>query len=128
MGTVTAWVLRVGAVLLLVSAVAGCADDSDDGATPSPPSSSSSPAEATGAALDPAALDGASYTSTSVEGHELVPGSAIDLTFEGDTMSVWAGCNTLFGGYGVDGSTLAWSSEPAATMMMCEPELAEQDQ
>lgn len=129
MGSVAVRVVGVGAALLLAGTLAACADDPDDDATPSSPtSSSSSTAEATGAALDPAALDGTSYTSTSVEGHELVPDTAIDLAFEGDTMSVWAGCNTLFGAYEVDGGTLAWSAEPAATMMMCEPELTEQDQ
>ena len=115
---------RLGVVLLLAGALGGCGDESDGGAAPSP---STSP-EPAGATLDPAALDGTSYTSTSVEGRELVSGSAIELTFEDDTMSAWAGCNNMFGSFEVTGTDLAWSTEPAATMMMCDPELAEQDQ
>ena len=42
-------------------------------------------------------LDGTTYESTSVEGHDLVPGEPVRLVFEDDTMSVSAGCNTLFG-------------------------------
>lgn len=113
-------VVRGGAALLLAGVLVACAD-SDGG---DPPSTSSPPATTT---VDAAALDGTTYASTSVEGAELVEGTAIEVTFEDDTMSVWAGCNTLFGPFEVDGTTIAWASEPAATMMMCEPDLDEQD-
>ncbi|MFC7361498.1 META domain-containing protein [Nocardioides astragali] len=114
---------RLGAALLVAGMLVACADDSDGDSTSSPPSPE--PASAT---LDPAALDGMSYASTSVEGRELAPGSAIEMTFEDGTMSVWAGCNSLFGSLEVDGATLAWAEEPAATRMMCDPELGEQDE
>lgn len=128
-------VSRIGAALLLAAALAGCGGDSggeedaDAGssASPSTGSATTSP-EVTGASLDQAMLDGTSYASTSVEGRELVPGSTIDMSFDGDSMSVWAGCNNLFGAFEVDDTTLAWSTEPAATMMACEPALADQDQ
>jgi len=113
----------VAAALLVVTLTAACADDSGSSSSPSP-----SPADATSAtAVDAAALDGRSYASTSVEGAELVEGTTIDVGFEGETMSVNAGCNTLFGPFEVDGTTIAWTSEPAATMMMCDPDLLEQD-
>jgi heat shock protein HslJ len=120
-------VVRRGAALLLALALVGCGDgdgdgDADSGAS-DPPTSS-----ATAASVDAAALDGASYASTSVEGRELVEGTTVEVTFEGETMSVWAGCNTMFGPFEVDGTTLSWTSEPAATMMMCDPDLMEQDQ
>jgi heat shock protein HslJ len=115
--------VRLGTALLLVGALGACGDDAEDDPTASSPSPS--PASAT---LDAAALEGTSYSSTSVEGRELVAGSTIDLTFQDGNMSVWAGCNTLFGPFEVDGTTLAWSSPPAATMMACDPPLAEQDQ
>ena len=83
---------RLGVGLLLAGALAGCGGESDGDS--SAPSTSPEPA---GATLDPAALDGTTYTSTSVEGRELVSGSAIELAFEDDTMSVWAGCNSMFG-------------------------------
>jgi heat shock protein HslJ len=113
-------VVRGGAVLLLVCALGACAD-SDDGDSPS---TSSTPAATT---IDAATLDGATYASTSVEGAELVEGTTVQVGFEDDTMSVWAGCNTLFGPFEVDGTTIAWATEPAATMMMCESDLVEQD-
>ncbi len=114
---------RLGAGLLLAGALVACGSESDGGSS----APETSP-ESAGATLDPASLDGTTYTSTSVEGRELVSGSTIELSFEDDTMSVWAGCNSMFGAFEVTGTDLAWSTEPAATMMMCEPELIEQDQ
>ncbi|HYH71630.1 MAG TPA: META domain-containing protein [Nocardioides sp.] len=123
------WLVRLGAGLLVAGMLGGCGGDSGtDSDEESGGGSSTSPSSTEPAALDPAALDGTSYTSTSVEGRELAPGSTIEMSFEGDSMSVWAGCNTLFAPYEVAGTTLAWSAEPAATMMMCDPPLAEQDE
>jgi heat shock protein HslJ len=110
------------AVLLVVALTAACGDSSDSSSSPSPASTDASPST-----LDAAALDGRSYASTSVEGAELAEGTTVEVGFEGDTMSVWAGCNTAFGPFEVDGTTIAWTSEPAATMMMCDPGLVEQD-
>lgn len=122
---------RLGAALCLTALLAACGGDSgqdpDTGASPSSGSTTTS-AEATAPVLDRAALDGTSYASTSVEGRELVPGSTIEMRFDDDSMSVWAGCNNLFGAYEVDDTTLAWSGEPASTMMGCEAALADQDQ
>ncbi len=55
-------------------------------------------------------------------------GTSVEVGFEGGTMSVWAGCNTVFGPFEVDGTTLAWSAEPATTLMACDPEREAQDQ
>ncbi|MGF9762261.1 META domain-containing protein [Microvirga sp. 0TCS3.31] len=107
--------------LLVLTLTTACADGSDSSSSPSPTTDDSS------ATLDAAALAGRSYASTSVEGAELVEGTTIEVGFEDDTMSVNAGCNTMFGPFEVDGTTIAWASEPAATMMMCEPDLIEQD-
>lgn len=109
------------AALLVLTLTAACADGSDPTSSPSPTTDDSS------TSLDAAALDGRSYVSTSVEGAELVEGTTVEVGFEDDTMSVSAGCNTLFGPFELDGTTIAWGSEPAATMMMCEPDLVEQD-
>lgn len=120
--------VRGSTALLLLGALAACTgDDGGSADTPSAGSSSSSLA-ADPATLDAAALDGATYASTAVEGRALAPGTSVDIGFEDGSMSVWAGCNTLFGPYAVDGSTLAWTAEPAATMMACDPALTEQDQ
>ena len=110
------------AALLVVTLTAACADSSDSSSSPSP-----STTDASTSTLDPAALDGRSYASTSVEGAELAEGTTIEVGFEDGTMSVNAGCNTTFGPFEVDGTTIAWTSEPAATMMMCDPDFLEQD-
>ena len=118
------WVARGGTALLLAGVLGACADsegDPDGGAA-----DSSSPSSAT-TTVDAAALDGRSYASTSVEGAELAEGTTIEVGFEDETMSVWAGCNTAFGPFEVEGTTIAWTSDPAATMMMCDPDLLEQD-
>ena len=107
--------------LLVLTLTAACADSSDSTSSPSPTTDDSS------STLDAAAFAGRSYASTSVEGAELVEGTTIDVGFEGETMSVNAGCNTTFGPFEVDGTTIAWTSEPGATMMMCDPDLLEQD-
>ena len=113
------------AALLLVALFAGCgsSDDGDEGGdtTTTSPTPTSTPVTAV------ADLDGTTYESTSVEGHELVPGAPVRVSFEDDTMSVSAGCNTMFGAYDVTDGTLAWSGEPASSLVGCEPELADQD-
>ena len=116
-------VLSTLLLLLLSGLLAACSDGSGD-ATSEPTSSG----EASGTAVDSAALEGTTYISTGVEGHELVPGSEIQLGFEEDAMSVSAGCNTMFGSYELTDTTLAWAGEPASTMIACEPDLADQDQ
>lgn len=109
-------------LLLLGGLLAACADDS--GNTTSEPTSSG---ETSDTPVDSAALEGTTYVSTGVEGHELVPGTEIRLGFEDDGMSVSAGCNTMFGSYELTDTTLAWAGEPASTMIACEPDLADQD-
>ena len=109
-------------LLLLAGMLTACSDDSGGG-TAEPTSTG----EASATPVDLASLDGTAYVSTRVEGRELVPGSEIQLLFEDDVMSVSAGCNTMFGAYEMTGTTLAWVSEPASSMMACEPELADQD-
>lgn len=118
-------VVRGGVALLLAGTLAACADS--DGGADSDGSDTSPTTAGTATPVDAAALDGTTYASTSVEGAELVEGTTVQVGFEDDTMSVWAGCNTLFGPFEVDGTTITWTSEPAATMMMCEPDLVEQD-
>ncbi len=112
----------LGTLLLLLAGLTACSDDSGDG-TAEPTSTG----QASATPVDSGSLDGTAYVSTRVEGRELVPGSEIQLLFEDDVMSVSAGCNTMFGAYEMTGSTLAWVTEPASTMVGCDPELAEQD-
>ena len=61
-------------------------------------------------------------------GYDLVADTTIRLTFEDGNLSVNAGCNTMFAPYELTADSLAWTEEPAATMMGCPDDLAAQDQ
>ena len=61
-------------------------------------------------------------------GYDLVADTTIRLTFEDGNLSVNAGCNTMFAPYELTEDSLAWTGEPAATMMGCPDDLAAQDQ
>lgn len=88
--------------------------------------SSSSTAAASGAPKR-ADLDGSTFQSTSVEGHDLVPDSTVRLTFEKQNLSANAGCNTMSGPYDVTGGRIAWTGEAMTTLMACPDDLTQQD-
>lgn len=129
------------ALLLLASLAAGCGEDESEtttgGPTPSPGGTASprGTGGTTGAdsgtgtvPADAASLEGRTFVSTSVTGHDLVPGTTIRLDVDGGRLAVAAGCNTMSGEFAVEDGTLRWTSMPAATMMGCEPELMAQDE
>jgi heat shock protein HslJ len=115
--------------VLALGVLVACSDDSGGGSggesgeetSAESPSPSATPVEA-------ASLNATTYTSTSVEGHDLVEGTTIELGFSDGSMSVSAGCNTMFGPFGVTDGTLAWTAEPVTTLIGCPDELAAQDQ
>ncbi|MGW6128866.1 META domain-containing protein [Cellulomonas sp. NPDC055163] len=72
-------------------------------------------------------LVGRSFESTDVEGHTLVEGTVITLIVSSGTVSVNAGCNTLFGGATWDDGVLR-VPQLASTMMACDGALMDQDQ
>lgn len=72
-------------------------------------------------------LDGLTFVTTSVTGHELVPDSEVVMTFEGEQLSVQAGCNTMFGRYTLEQDTLQVPMM-AQTQMACDEDLMAQDQ
>ena len=130
--------LVAGLALVSSLGLAACGDDSGDdvssgdGSTTTPTTAAASSATtavsgATGAAPTVADLDGRTFLSTSVEGHELAADSVLSLSFEGEQLAANAGCNTITGGYGIEDGTLAWDDTPAATMMACEDDLMAQD-
>ncbi len=47
-------------------------------------------------------LDGREFVSTQVDGHDLVADSTIRISFEDGSLSINAGCNTMFGAYTVE--------------------------
>jgi len=73
-------------------------------------------------------LDGTTWTSTSVTGHDLAEDSTIQLTFDSGQLTVNAGCNTMGAAYEVDDGTLKWTGPAAGTLMGCSEELMAQDQ
>ena len=120
----TRWSATVAVMVALVFlGVAGCGSDDSSEAT------DDSSTSASGSAVTADDLEGTTYVSTSVTGHDLVEGSTINLSFEGPRMQLSAGCNIMSAAYDVttDG-TLAWTGEPAATMMACPDDLMAQDQ
>ncbi|MBA2952218.1 META domain-containing protein [Nocardioides sp. MAH-18] len=72
-------------------------------------------------------LNGSTFTSTEVDGHDLVEGSKITLTFDDDKLSAEAGCNTMSAPYVIEDDLMSWDGEVAATMMACSDELTAQD-
>lgn len=88
-------------------AVSGCGDDDGDAPTL-------------------AELAGRTFESTDVEGHEMVAGTNVTMTFDEDGVAVMAGCNTLRGGAAITEGALQ-IGVMAQTMMACTDDLAAQD-
>ena len=80
-----------------------------------------------GTAAGGADLEGRTFVSTGVAGHELVPGSEVQVIFQSDRISVQAGCNTLNGGATWEGDVLVVAQPMARTMMACDDDLSRQD-
>jgi heat shock protein HslJ len=116
--------LRASLFVVVAVFAVGCSSNDSGGSSQEPTTTSAAPS---GTPVDAELLDGNRFTSTSVDGHDLAEGTVIELDFEDGSMSVRGGCNTMFGAYKVTDGTLAWSGEPAATLIGCEPELSDQD-
>ncbi|MEZ5183498.1 MAG: META domain-containing protein [Acidimicrobiales bacterium] len=122
-------VLGIGAVLVLAACGSGSSDGAGgDGASGSGGGSSATePAADGGAAPSADDLAGRTFTSTSVEGYDLVADSAIRLSFDEGRLGVNAGCNQSTGAFTLDDGTLAWDGPAAATQMACPDDLMAQD-
>jgi heat shock protein HslJ len=122
----TRWSAAIAAMMALMAlmalGLAGCGSDDSSEAT------DDSSASASGSAVTVDELEGTTYVSTGVTGYDLAEGSTINLSFEGPRMQVSAGCNIMSAAYDVTDGTLAWTGEPAATMMACSDDLMAQDQ
>lgn len=110
---------RALATLAAAALLAACGSDEGSGAA--------GPSGREALRGDMALLEAATFVSTSVEGHELVPGTELRLSFDEDTLAVTGGCNTAFGAFTVEEGTLSWESGPATTMMACSDDEAAQD-
>lgn len=126
----TALVALVALVVVVSAAACGTSDPGVSSGTSgsAPGAAGSTPGSAPGTASPGVlSLDGTTYVSTSVTGHDLVAGSSITMAFADGAVSVNAGCNTLRGSYTLDGTTLTVGADMAATMMACEDALMAQD-
>jgi heat shock protein HslJ len=107
-------------VLVLVLALAGCGDTRGGGADQAGTDGGGDGGTGT------AALDGRTFRSTQVRGHELVPGTRVQLAFDDGQVTASAGCNLLSGSAALSDGTLQVSGL-GGTEMGCDPALMAQD-
>lgn len=116
--------LRPAIVCLAVAALAACGGNSTSAPPASPYTSTPSPSPGVITADD---LAGRAYTSTSVDGKTLVPGTAVEVSFGQRTLAVSAGCNTFTSPYGLADGVLRWTGTPVGTAHGCSTALTHQD-
>ena len=80
-----------------------------------------------GRGADAPDLEGRSFLSTEVFGHDMAPDTQVHVTFQDDRIAVRAGCNTIMGAATWDGGVLAVAEPMARTMMACTDDLMRQD-
>ena len=103
------------APLIVAVALAACG-----GPTAAPSTSPDSSAD------PPAGLEGRTFLSTASSGHVLVAGSQVRITFQGGSVSISAGCNSMSGAYQVVDGRLQ-TDQMAMTEMACAEPLMAQD-
>jgi heat shock protein HslJ len=108
--------LRTSICLIAALAVVGCAGSGANPVASSP--SASSPASA--------GLDGRTFLSAKVQGHDLVTGSTVRLTFKVGRVGINAGCNQMSGTYDLVDDHLR-TGQMMTTEMGCDPPLMAQD-
>lgn len=114
--------VRFAGAVVLAGTLVACGSDDDGGA-----SGTDDTGTPVATSLSASDLDGSTYESTSVEGHELVEGTTVQIEFEDGSMAVSAGCNTQFGPYDVTDGVLMWTGPAASSMMACDDDLTAQD-
>lgn len=70
-----------------------------------------------------AALNGSTFTATGVEGFELDEQVPLTISFDQDTLSIDAGCNSVSGGYQIEDCAIR--AGLISTLMGCPPPLDE---
>jgi heat shock protein HslJ len=106
---------RLGAALVLL-ALAACAPEEISGVGP-------------GDGDGPPALEGRTFLSRSVKGHELVAATRIQLSFNDGNLGATAGCNSLGSPYSLDGDVLVTEGQGMTqTEIGCDPPRHAQDE
>jgi heat shock protein HslJ len=108
---------RTALALLALAGLTLAACGSDD---------SGAASDSNGSAPTTEDLDGRTFVSTEVTGHDLVEGSEINMIFLAESMSVNAGCNGMNGGFQIDENVLT-AGPFTSTMMACDEALMDQD-
>ncbi|HWJ98126.1 MAG TPA: META domain-containing protein, partial [Acidimicrobiales bacterium] len=116
----------VAAALLLGACGSSDAKGGDATTTTKARATTTDPKATTTTSGDVDDLHGA-FVSSEVTGYDLAPDSELTFTFDGGTLSVNAGCNTMSSGFSIDDRVLAWTGAPAATMMACDEAHTAQD-
>ena len=75
----------------------------------------------------PVSIAGRTFLSTGVQGHGLVAGTRVRLSFVAGQVGINAGCNSMSGAYQIVDGRLV-TGNMAITEMGCEPPLMAQDQ
>lgn len=123
--------LRLAPFIMCAAAVVltACGGQVDPGGSTEPAGSSTASADDKADSSPHAsdAVDGRTFLSTSVTGHQLVDGTQVRLSFRDGSLNANAGCNSMFGAYAVEQDTLR-VSDLAGTQMGCDPELMAQDE
>jgi heat shock protein HslJ len=110
--------LAAMAILLTVTLTACGSSDGNGDETPSGVAPGT-PAQAAGEPATSGDLAGDTFTATAAKGTEITDQTPLTLTFEEDTLSVDAGCNSISGNYRItDGDIQAFL---ASTLMGCPP-------
>ena len=117
-------------VLALAVGAAACGDD-DDTSSGDTSTDTSGDSTTTATVLVPGAttraeLKGRTFISQSVDGHKLVKGSEIRLSFTRKRIGIDAGCNSMGGGYKLKEGVLK-TGGLAMTEMACQNKLMRQD-
>ncbi len=111
-------------VVLSLSALMGLAACSS-GAASSPTPAGPTTAGPTTAVPTSAGLDGRTFLSTSITGHDLVPGSRVTIRFDGGSIGASAGCNSMSGSYEIVDGVLTTGPMMTTEMGCAEPLMAQ---
>ena len=99
----------LAALAIAATALGACGTSSAPSATPVPPTSAPSPAptQIPGGGDDVTrALDGRSFTGTTINGHDLADVTKVRLAFKGLGINGSGGCNSMSGPYAVTAGIL----------------------
>ena len=103
-------------VLILCMGLAGCGGDETE-----------QPEEPALAPANVESLTGETFESTAVEGHELVAGTTITISFGPEALTASAGCNSIRGPYTLEDGVLQLG-KAAGTLIGCPEDRQKQDE